>query len=208
MASTIQTIVAPVTLKSFRTLLNEPARFKSSEPMGVINFAQSGVAITAIGIGDTAQVRILFNLPRGFLYVFRDLVVVIQGNGSDATEWQEGSFSAFFGIPNQTNPIVKLEYPMLPAQLRVQATGNDDSVVYNFGGISPSPLATEQFLVPTLTPKFPMSSGAATSMPLFQMVNRQDGGPWTADFLCRFSVFPIEQGDNSGMYWTTPPSDS
>lgn len=205
MATVTQDIVAPAFLKSFRLLNQEPQRFSTSEPMGILNFFENDVAITAIGVGDVKELTVRFDLPIGFIYVLKDIALTMNGVSTDVTSWLEGRLECFFGIDTVIKPQVKIAYPMIPAELRTAVSSLIAAQTYLFGGLTAAAIAAEQVSVPSSGPPWifrGLDPSLSANNPTFKVSNRTASvGPWLLSYVARFDVFPLEQGDNSGLYW-------
>lgn len=200
MADVVQTILPVGEMKTFRNIFQEPERFRTSEPMAIINYFADSTVVTAIGAGDSATLRLRTDLPEGFLYRFKDMFFNIRG--ADADDWlEEGRFSFFFQVDTPSLLVAELEYPIV--RVHSFAALGGETVTYNFGG-----------LVDGVTPYVPFSPPTwlirgraigATTNPTITLRNvTASVGPWTTGFLIRYDVFPVEQGDNSGVYWSQP----
>lgn len=200
MANAVQTIAPVGIMKTFGTILKEPLRFKSSEPMGIINFVADSDVVTAIGSGDTATLKIRQDLPVGFLYRFKDMFVALKGTAVGG--WlTAGKFTFNYGVDTAVSISAELNYPLSRA---LSSLVNGSHVMYQFGGFADGddvgPLA---FPAPTwlINGRGP----ADTTNPTFQIQNNTASvGPWVVGYLFRYDVFPIEQGENSGLYWSYP----
>lgn len=198
MANITQTILPVGEMKTFGTLFQEPARFKTSEPMGILNFSADSDVVDAIGAGDTASLVIRQDLPEGFVYRFKDMFLTIRGADSD--DWNKvAKFSFFFGVDTPSQVSAELPYPIVRAFIGSLGV----EVMYTFGGLADELITFIPFSAPTWLIRG-RGTGDTTNPTVTIRNLTASVGPWTTGFLFRYDVFPIEQGDNSGLYWSQP----
>lgn len=200
MATVTQTIEPAAEMKLFTTIFKEPERFRTSEPMGVVNFHADSDLINAIGAGDDAVLLIRQDLPVGFLYRFKDMYFSLKGTG--VGNWLSAAKFAFnFGVDTPTEVSDELNYPVAGA---LSAQVNGSHKIYSFGGFIDG---VDAGRVPFSAPSWLINGRPVgdTTNPVLQLKNNTAStGPWTTGFLFRYDVFPIEQGENSALYWSQP----
>lgn len=208
MALDVQTIVATPETKTFGRLYQEPSVFRTSEPSGLIFFkVANGTAITAIGVGDTGELRIRCDLPQGFAYKLDNFNITLFTGTTSAIAWDNGALEIRQQV-NQASPArTQLNYPIM-RQLQGTGTASSPNAIFDTFG-APVDAAVDA-VAPGRFPGFVLYSQgvSSTSNPTFKLFNlTASTGPWTVNAVFSFFLYPIEQADNSGLYWDLPVSD-
>ena len=140
MAVDLQDLTAVASAQSFRTIYQEPERWRTGEPWGVLKHRRLGGSdvLNGSGVGDTAALRLSFPLMPNFGHVLRRLVVNLRTDEFATLTGLEQAYSfgrleTFIGEATDPKSTTQIDYACGRCVL-FGSNGVPDSVQFSIGG--------------------------------------------------------------------------
>lgn len=215
MAVDLQTFTADSFTSTFTTIYRPPQIEKTSEPFGMLYHRESGgddPVLDGSGVGDTAQLNLIFPLTPGFIYrLHRFQVQIIHGQNNWA---EQGFFSVFLtppgiGLPGNTTLI---SYPINRALIAASVPGTETSCLVTLGGGTglSTTASTGQVTNPGVNPigDIPLIEAVETAgglQPVLTVASPGTNiGAGTFSYWAEWLMYRVEQGNHSGLFWPVP----
>lgn len=209
MAVDSQTYVAESVVIPFSTNLVEPDRFRSSEPWGRLVHREAGgddVVLDGSGAGDTARLRLEWDLPPG--YVYRLLNARLTIYNTDVT--QLDAYSEMYLLPgpppNDVGNPTLVNWPLSQAfgstsvaNIETNSNwflGNGHGVPGSAHGMSSTPPYDQ-------LPLF--YAGAGGDGMIWNIASSMDTQPaGTFSYWAEWLIYSVQQAEHSTLHWPVP----
>lgn len=210
MAVDSQSYTAKQTIIPFTTNLKDPARLSSSEPWGRLVHREPGgddVTLDGSGAGDTARLRLFFNLPDNFVCRLLNARLTIYNTDITIAD----SYAELYLLPGPPPNDVGL------------ATLVNQTLVKSFGSTSVGDVETNSNFV--LGGSGSSSSGGGTVTPIQQYTglplfygdgSTSSGMVWnlassmdtqpagTFSYWAEWLLYTVQQAEHSTLHWPVP----
>ena len=131
MANVIQAATAPV---HYRPFIKGTVSRSPGSPVGILTHTENNLAIDAIGVGDTAGLRLELTLPQNFAYMLHRGLCTVRGTGGMPIRWTNPVLIQYFSGVQGVDPAATTEIDCAMSITRVLDTDQDESHLFAMGG--------------------------------------------------------------------------
>lgn len=206
MAVDNQDYTAIASLIPFETLYPEPDRYRTSEPFGRLIHREplgDDVTLDGSGAGDTARLRLFFNLPDKFVFRLTSLRLLMYT--TDVNWGQAYAECYLIPLPNRSDNKTLVNFPLSRDFGAVSVPGVETNITFTLGqtgnpsqshGASPSPYSQ--------LPLFYGGGGSASGLVLNIPTSTDTSPAGTFSYYAEWLVYNVEQARRSALWWPVP----